>query len=184
MAHVEFRTGDLAALDLPAGGFDVILARWSLIYVADAAGVLARLRGALAPGGRIAVAAWAPPDANPWITVPMEALARVHPVAAPDPAVPGIFHLSADGALARALVAAGFQAVGQERVLLSQFARDVDEFLAMLSDMAGPVAPLLARLAPPEREQMARAVAEALARFRTGDVLRVPAQAQLAWGHA
>ena len=184
MTHVEFRTGDLAALDLPAGGFDVILARWSLIYVADAAGVLARLRGALAPGGRIAVAAWAPPDANPWITVPMEALARVHPVAAPDPAVPGIFHLSADGALARALVAAGFQAVGQERVLLSQFARDVDEFLAMLSDMAGPVAPLLARLAPPEREQMARAVAEALARFRTGDVLRVPAQAQLAWGRA
>lgn len=184
LAHVEFRTGDVADLDLAAGAFDVILARWSLIYVADAAGVLARLRRALAPGGRIAVAAWAPPDANPWITVPMEALARVRPVPAPDPAVPGIFHLSADGALARALVGAGFQAVGQERVLLSQFARDVDEFLAMLSDMAGPLAPLLARLAPAEREQVARAVAEALARFRTGDVLRVPAQAQLAWGRA
>jgi ubiquinone/menaquinone biosynthesis C-methylase UbiE len=184
LTHVEFRTGDVATLDLPAGGFDVILARWSLIYVADAAGVLARLRRALAPGGRIAVAAWAPPDANPWITVPMDALARVHPVPAPDPAVPGIFHLSADGALARALVGAGFQAVGQERVLLSQFARDVDEFLAMLSDMGGPVAPLLARLAPPEREQMARAVGDGLARFRSGDVLRVPAQAQLAWGRA
>jgi ubiquinone/menaquinone biosynthesis C-methylase UbiE len=184
LTHVEFRTGDVATLALPPGTFDVVLARWSLIYVADVAGVLARLRGALAPGGRIAIAAWAPPTVNPWITVPMEALARVRPVPAVDPAVPGIFHLSADGALARALVQAGFQTVQQERVLLSQFARDVDEFLAVLSDMGEPFAPLLTTLAAPEREQVARSVADGLAADRTGDVLRIPAQTQLAWGRA
>jgi hypothetical protein len=101
-----------------------------------------------------------------------------------DPAVPGIFHLSADGALARALVQAGFQTVQQERVLLSQFARDVDEFLAVLSDMGDPFAPLLTKLTPAERDQVARAVAEGLAPYRTGDVLRIPAQTQLAWGRA
>jgi hypothetical protein len=114
----------------------------------------------------------------------MEALARVRPGPAPDPNAPGVFHLSADGALARALVRAGFQAVDQERVMLSQFARNADEYWAMLTDMAGPLAPLLAALTPAERAQVAREVAEQLGRFRSGDVLRIPAQAQLAWGRA
>jgi ubiquinone/menaquinone biosynthesis C-methylase UbiE len=182
LTHVEFRTADIAALDLAPESFDVVLARWSLIYVADVASALGRLRRALVPGGRIALVAWAPPGANPWITIPMEALARVRPVPPPDPAAPGIFHLSADGALARALVGAGFQAVGQERVVLSQFARDPTEFFAMLTDMAGPLAPLLAGLGAEERSRVVHEVADGLTRFRSGDVLRVPGQAQLGWG--
>ena len=36
----------------------------------------------------------------------------------------------------------------------------------------------------PERTRVLREVNEGIARFRTGDVIRVPAQAQLAWGVA
>src|SRR5439155_1478616 len=82
---------------------------------------------------------------------------RVLPVPPADLAAPGLFYLSADGALAEALRAAGFRNVAQERVQLSQFARDVSEFWAMLADMAGPLAPLVARLAGPERERVLRA---------------------------
>jgi ubiquinone/menaquinone biosynthesis C-methylase UbiE len=182
LAHVEFRAADVTTVELAPESFDAVLGRWSLIYVEDVSGTLVRLRRALVPGGRIALAAWAPPDFNPWITVPMQAIASVRPLPPPDPAAPGIFHLCADGALARTLVGAGFQAVDQERVLLSQFARDPQEFWAMLGDMAGPLAPLLAGLGLAERERVARAVAEGLAPFRAGDVYRIPAQAQLAWG--
>ncbi|MCW5891497.1 MAG: class I SAM-dependent methyltransferase [bacterium] len=184
LAHAEFRVGDVGTLPLPSQGFDVVLARWSLIYMDDVAATLERLRAALAPGGRIAVTAWAPPDANPWFTVPLAALGRVRPLPAPDPDAPGVFHLSADGALARALVAGGFQAVGQERVVLSQFARDAAEVWGMMSEMAGPLAPLLADLGADERARLAGDVAAGLERFRAGDVLRIPAQAQLAWGRA
>jgi ubiquinone/menaquinone biosynthesis C-methylase UbiE len=184
LGHAEFAVGDVTTMDLPAESFDVVLARWSVIYVADVRGTLARLRNALVPGGRIAIAGWAPPDANPWITVPLAALGTVRPVPEPDPAAPGLFHLCEDGALARALVQAGFQTVGQERVLLSQFAHDTAEFWAMLGDMEGPLAPLLAGLGAPERERVGAEVARRLAPYRTGDVYRVPAQAQLAWGRA
>jgi SAM-dependent methyltransferase len=184
LGHVEFRAGDVASIELPPHAFDVVLGRWSLIYVSDVAGVLGRLRGALVPGGRIVVASWAPPDANPWITIPMDALARVVPLPATDPATPGLFHLSADGALAHALEAAGFAGVRQERVRLSQFAHDPAEYWAMLTDMAGPLAPLLAGLATPERERVLLDVTGAMGRFRAGDVFRIPAEAQLAWGHA
>jgi SAM-dependent methyltransferase len=184
ITHVEFRAADVSTVELAPATFDTILGRWSLNYVADVQQVLARLRGALVPGGRIAIAAWAPPEVNPWATIPMNALAHVLPLPPPDPTVPGLFHLSADGALAKALAAAGFHDTGQERVQLSQFARDASEFWAMLTDMAGPLAPLLASLAADERAEVLRGVARGITPYRTGDVFRIPAQAQLAWGAA
>jgi len=184
LGHVEFRTADVMTVDLPAETFDVVLGRWSVIYVADVPGALARLRRALVPGGRIALSAWAPPEANPWIMIPMTALARVRTLPPLDATVPGAFHLSADGALAKALVGAGFQAVGQERVMLSWFAHDADEFWAMTGDTAGPLAALFAGLSATERAQVKHEVTEGIARFRAGDVYRIPAQAQLAWGRA
>jgi ubiquinone/menaquinone biosynthesis C-methylase UbiE len=182
LGHVEFRAGDVTSMQLAPQSFDAVLGRWSLIYVADVAGVLRRLREALVPGGWIAMAAWAPPETNPWITIPMEALAKVLPLPSQDPTVPGLFHLSADGALAGALKEAGFRDVHQERVQLSQFARDAAEFWGMLTDMAGPLAPMIARLDATGRSSVLRQVTEAIGRFRTGDVLRIPARAQLAWG--
>src|SRR6059036_3945643 len=119
-----------------------------------------------------------------YVADPPAALGHVRALPPPDPAVPGAFHLSADGALAKALVGAGFQAVGQERVLLSWFARDPDEFWAVTGDTAGPLASLLADLSAAERAQVKREVTEGIAKFRAGDVYRIPAQAQLAWGRA
>jgi ubiquinone/menaquinone biosynthesis C-methylase UbiE len=184
LSHAEFRVDDVTTAALPATDFDVVLGRWSLIYLEDVPRVLERLRSALVPGGRIAVTAWAPPDVNPWFTVPQEALARIRRVPRQDPDRPGVFHLSTDGALARALVGAGFQAVGQERVVLSQPARDGAEFWRMMTDTGGPLAPFIEELSSTEVGQVAADVAARLERYRAGDVLRVPAQAQLAWGRA
>ena len=185
LAHVEFVAGDVATMSLPTPPFDVVLGRWSLIYLEDVVGALGRLRDALVPGGRIAVAAWAPPDANPWIAIPLAALAEAGAAIDTDPGRPGVFHCSEDGALARALLRAGFQTVDQERVRLSFFAHDPAELWTMLSaGTAGPLAPVLDRLDAPRAEAVGQRVREGVARYRTGDVLRIPAQAQLAWGRA
>src|SRR5579871_171274 len=184
LAHVEFRAGDVCTVALEREAFDAVLGRWSLIFVADVVAALTRLRAALVPGGRIAVAGWAPPDSNPWAAITMEELARVRPARPPDPNAPGPFHLSTDGALARALLAAGFQAVQQERVLLSLFARDGAECWAMAAELAGPLAPALADLSPADRARLIEAVGRRVEPFRTGDVLRIPGQAQVAWGRA
>jgi hypothetical protein len=66
--------------------------------------------------------------------------------------------------------------------MLSLVARDLDEFWAVLGAVSTPLASLTAALDPAARERVARAVADALAPHRKGDVYRVPAQAQLAWG--
>jgi ubiquinone/menaquinone biosynthesis C-methylase UbiE len=184
LGHAEFRVEDVTAAALPDAAFDVVLGRWSLIYLEEVAHVLERLRAALVPGGRIAITAWAPPEANPWFIVPQEAMARVRRVPPLDPGKPGVFHLSTDGALARALVGAGFQTVGQERVVLSQLAQDGAEFWRLMTDPGAPLAPFIEDLAPAQVGEVAADVAARLERYRAGDVLRVPAQAQLAWGRA
>src|SRR5579885_2895612 len=79
LAHVEFRAGDVRSAPLEPEGFDAVLGRWSLIFLADVVAVLARLRAALVPGGRIAVAGWAPPDSNPWFTIALEEAAALRP---------------------------------------------------------------------------------------------------------
>ena len=68
--------------------------------------------------------------------------------------------------------------------MLSQLARDGAEFWRMMADTAGPLAPLIQGLAPTERDRVAADAAGRLERYRAGDVLRIPAQAQLAWGRA
>src|SRR5262245_58326697 len=72
LSHVEFRIADVTTAALPEAEFDVVLGRWSLIYLENVPRVLDRLRSALVPGGRIAITAWAPPDVNPWFTVPQD----------------------------------------------------------------------------------------------------------------
>src|SRR5881628_259194 len=44
LAHVEFRAGDVATIELPPAAYDAVLARWSVIYLADVGEALARLR--------------------------------------------------------------------------------------------------------------------------------------------
>jgi ubiquinone/menaquinone biosynthesis C-methylase UbiE len=184
LARTEFRVADVTTAELPESGFDAVLARWSLTDIDDLPLVLAKLRRALAPGGRIALTGWAPPDANPWLAIPLEQIAKRIPVRALDVVHPGPFHCSADGALARLLVQVGFQQVDQERFPLSLAAPDADAYWALVSEMSGPVGPLLERLDAGALDAVRRDVATAIERWRTADGIRIPAQAQLAWGRA
>lgn len=183
LANVEFVVADVRTMALEPNAFDVVLGRWSLTFLPDATEVMGRLRDALVPGGRIAVAGWAPPDANPWITVPADALAAVTGAPRVPVETSDGFNLSADGELARALVGAGFQAVGQERVVLSFLAHDVREFWEVLTAV-GPLGPAAAGLDERSRDAVLGELDRRLAPYRASGVLRVPAQAQLAWGRA
>ena len=57
----------------------------------------------LRPGGRAALAVWGSPDENDWMTAPGRSALELGLVERPDPAAPGPFRLSADGALAAVL---------------------------------------------------------------------------------
>lgn len=180
LGHVEFRRADVTTATLEREAYDVVLGRFSVTHLVDPVAVLGRLHEALVPGGAIAITGWAPAEANPWIEIPRRAIERAQGHAAP--ARVGPFVLSGDGELARALLAAGFQAVQQERVQLSLVVRDVAALWTLAMDPAGPLAALVAPLTEPVRQRAAGAIGGDVAPFQGPEGLRIPGQAQLAWG--
>jgi SAM-dependent methyltransferase len=57
---IEWRRGDAASLPFGDVSFDVVVSQFALMYFPDRAASLREMWRALGPGGRLAVAAWAP----------------------------------------------------------------------------------------------------------------------------
>ena len=60
--NVEWRRGDAASLPFEDASFDVVVSQFALMYFPDRVASLREMWRTLAPGGRLAVAAWAPID--------------------------------------------------------------------------------------------------------------------------
>lgn len=59
---IEWRQGDAGSLPFPDDSFDVVVSQFALMYFPDRVTALSEMLRALAQGGRLAVAAWAPID--------------------------------------------------------------------------------------------------------------------------
>lgn len=57
-APVEWRQGDATALDLPEGGFDLVVCQQSLQYMSDRASAIREARRMLVDGGRAVFSVW------------------------------------------------------------------------------------------------------------------------------
>src|SRR5919199_5972397 len=68
-ANVEIRQMEAEWIDLPAASVDAVLCRWGYMLLADPEAALRETRRVLKPGGRVALAAWAGPEENPWIAL-------------------------------------------------------------------------------------------------------------------
>jgi SAM-dependent methyltransferase len=60
--NIDWRRGDAAALPFEDASFDVVVSQFALMYFPDRMASLREMWRALAPGGRLAIAAWAPID--------------------------------------------------------------------------------------------------------------------------
>lgn len=64
--RIAYVTGDILRDELGLGTFDVVLLGWGLRYVPDVPVAVARLRGFLRPGGRLAILEFTKPTARGW----------------------------------------------------------------------------------------------------------------------
>jgi SAM-dependent methyltransferase len=58
--NIEWRQGDAASLPFEDASFDVVVSQFALMYFPDRATSLGEMWRTLEPGGRLAIAAWAP----------------------------------------------------------------------------------------------------------------------------
>lgn len=143
---VSFGLEDMTSLSFDDASFDGVVCRWGLMLVPDiprAAGEIARV---LRPGGRGALAVWADPDDNDWMTAAGRSALELGLAERPEPDAPGPFRLSPVGLLAEVLEDAGLGVEAVEDIgfmwRVSSFAawwdatRDTARSLALILDNA------------------------------------------------
>jgi SAM-dependent methyltransferase len=159
---VEFRVVDLMAIDLPDGAVDGVLCRFGIMLVEDPGVALAETARVLRPGGRAALAVWASPDENDWMTAAGRSAVELGLMERPDPQAPGPFRLADGDELRRLLEQAGFANVEIEDVPVHWRAASLDEWWGTVKDMSPTMASQLAALTGEQAEAIRRGGARRL----------------------
>ena len=60
LRNIEFKTGDMLALDYPDASFDVVVCVFGIFFVPDMAAAARELWRIVRPGGRLAITTWGP----------------------------------------------------------------------------------------------------------------------------
>jgi SAM-dependent methyltransferase len=167
--NIEFQRLELEWIDLPTASVDAILCRWGLMLLADPEAAAREMRRVLRPGGRVAVAVWDQSAANPWATIPMQAMIERGHVPPPDPGRPGMFALAAPGMLEALLESAGFLYVHVETVELARPYPDIRSFLEETLDLSQMFAEPFRRLDASGRDEVVREISTLATPFRAAD---------------
>lgn len=174
LTNVSYRTLDAERIELPTASVDGVLCRFGYMLMADPAAALAETRRVLRPGGRLALAVWGAPERNPWISTFVGALVERGLVPPPDPAAPSPFSLASSTTLRALLEAAGFASVRTEELPVRFAYADVEDYLRVAADTAGPAGLVLRGLSGPEREAVAGHVDAACVPYASASGVELP----------
>lgn len=178
---VQCRVMEAEWLDLSAATVDGVLCRWGYMLLADPEAALRETRRVLRPDGRVALAAWASPQENPWSTVMGRLLVDLGHVPAPDPAAPGMFSFARAGHVEELLAGVGFTEVQAAYVDFAFRPADLDVWWSYTTDTSPSLRAVLPRLSPAEHYALRDAVDAAYAPFVTDSgALELPARALVA----
>lgn len=153
VSNAEFRTMDAERMELPDDSVDGVLCRWGYMLMADPAAALRETKRVLRPGGRVAFSVWADPEANPWASVPAQAIFEHTGMRPPDPLAPGIFAMASEERTRTLLGETGLEPRRLERVEMVWHFDTPDHHWHYVMDLAGAIAMVVRSL--PEREQAA-----------------------------
>lgn len=157
LPQVTFERGDAQVHLFEDGAFDIAISRFGVMFFADPEAAFANIARALRPGGQLAFLCWRSVRDNPYLTVPMGAIAPY--VQLPEleaPGAPGPFSLVDTDRIEKLLDSAGF-----DEITISA----VDEPMWMGTDPDDVVAYQLG--IPASRAMLAEASAEARAKTET-----------------
>ncbi len=178
IGNLGFELADAQARRFEAGAFDLVASRFGVMFFADPVAAFRNLAAGLRPGGRLAFAAWAGPERNPWFTLPQRiAVARLGPVEPSPPDAPGPMAFRDIGRVCGILEAAGLSDCTGESLDVELHHPGGLEAVVRLAGQVGVAVRLMRekQATPEDRAAILDAIAAEFARFRSADGIRVPA---------
>jgi SAM-dependent methyltransferase len=163
--NVEVRQMEAEWIDLPTASVDGVISRWGYMLLADPDTALRETRRVLRPGGRVTLAAWAAPDANPWLSAIGRSIVELGFGERPDPAAPGPFSFAEPGRIEELLEGAGFDEVLVEPLDFVFRHASLDAYFDHQRAMSSNLKTTLAGLAPADHTKLRDAIDERLSDF-------------------
>jgi SAM-dependent methyltransferase len=173
-----------SADDLPFsdGSFDSVSVRFGLMFFPDPAAAVAELARVLRPGGRLCSAVWVNPDANPWTSILMEAIATEVTLPPPDPDGPSMYRCATPGSVAALYSAAGLRDVAEWEVEVSLVTASPEQYWAVMSEHVSLAQKALGQVGEAARERIRSRAIEAVRAFERDGEVRVPGLARCVVG--
>jgi SAM-dependent methyltransferase len=182
---VEFRQIEAEWIDLATASMDAVLCRWGYMLLADPGAALRETRRVLRSGGRLALAAWATAQENPWASAAAGEVARVLDQPPAEPDAPGMFAFGAPGKIEELLDAAGFDDVVVDAIDVRFEHPSFEDVWTTRLEMSVPFADAVSALPEPKVEELRGALEQALAPYRAPDgTLSLPGRSLVAAARA
>jgi ubiquinone/menaquinone biosynthesis C-methylase UbiE len=150
LTKVSYGVVDAERMALDDDSVDGVVCRYGYMLMADQAAAFAETRRVLRPGARVALAVWAAPEQNPWVSFAARLLVERGHIRPPEPRTPGIFALASEERLRVLVESAGFVSLRTEEVAVCFTFSSVDEYMQWATTTAGALAIVLRGL--PEEE--------------------------------
>ncbi|HET7368569.1 MAG TPA: methyltransferase domain-containing protein [Gaiella sp.] len=178
---VSFAVEDMESLSFADASFDGALCRWGLMLVPDMQAAATEIARVLRPEGRIALAVWADPDDNDWMTAAGRSAVDLGLVERPDPDAPGPFRLAREGALESLLTEAGLAVERVEEVAVTWRAASLDAWWEIARDTSRSLAVILESTTAEDAEAIRAGAERRLERYVEADgSLTVPGRTYVA----
>ena len=169
LENIDFVQSDAISLDFPAGSYDAAVSRWGIIFDPDGEGAAARVRSFLAPGGRMAISSWGPPDRVPFLGVPVMTVMQRLNVPPPPPGTPGPLSRPTPEAIGGLLEGGGFSDVEVEEAEVSFTWGSAEEFTKFVREIAPPITAMMASHPQDVQDETWAAITAAAAEHAAGD---------------
>jgi SAM-dependent methyltransferase len=161
--NVEVRRVDAEWIDLPAASVDGVISRWGYMLLADPEAALRETRRVLRPGGRVTLAAWADPDANPWLSAIGRSMIELGLAESPQPGEPGPFAFARPGRIQELLDGAGFDEILVEPLDFTHDHPSLDAWFDHQLAMSTHLKATLSKLSPADHTRLRDAIDARLA---------------------
>lgn len=180
---IEAAQIDACDIPLADASVDVVVFRMGLMLLGDPARALAECRRVLTPGGRLAVAVWAGPEHNPWLTtVGMAAMMHGLVQGGPPTGPCGPFALADPDTFSRLVAAAGFDDVTVRAVDEVAPVGIADEHFETVRHLAPHLAATIAAAPAEQLAAVRTTAAHLLDRYGGDGGLRIPVRSLLCLG--
>jgi SAM-dependent methyltransferase len=162
-------------------GFDAVVASFLILHVSDPERVAAELARAAAPGGRVGLTAWGPPDRGKLFAIVPEAVRAAGASAPPElPAGPDFFRFADDGEFVRLFAGAGLDDARVETLEVAHEIAGPDELWRGLVDGTVRTRALVRGQTPDTQRAIRAAFERALETYRAGDRYAIPVAIKIA----